>query len=417
MSKRQTDINGFLLVRDNPISKVGVFPYLGREIGAPELDRVYHVYRPEEELSRPETVASFNLLPFIDDHEFLGKDGTAAEKKGVQGTTGEAATFDYPYLRNSIRVYSEFMKSLIDDGKIELSPSYRCEYDFTPGSFDGQKYDAIQRNIRGNHLALVKEGRTGPDVAVQDHLTITYDSAEFIKMEFTPEQLEQIRALIEQVLASKAPAVSDDDPEKKPGTDAEPLPAPGAVTTEEKDAVEATAEAAEQASGAVEAAAAAVEEVQAALEEVETAAEEVKAAPTADGMAKLKKAMDKLGAAKNKVAKKAADSQVMGMLGTLQEQVKANDASAVVRQIAARDALVKRVTPHVGVFDSALMVSEQDVAKYAVKKLGLKAADGAALAVLDGYLQAAKSDADKIVSDAKTVRAEDTAAKLWSDKK
>lgn len=416
MSKRQTDVNGYLLVRDNPITKVGVFPYLGREIGAPEPDRIYHVYRPQEELEKPETIASANLVPWIDEHEFLGKDGTPPEKKGVQGTTGETARFDYPYIRNSIRAYSDFMKNLIDRGKVELSPSYRCRYEFSEGVFDGKRYDAIQRDIRFNHLATVEEGRTGPDVAVQDCLTITYDSAEFIKMEITPEMEQALRALIEKILAEKTAAVSDDDPNKEEAKDAE-VPDPAAVTTEEKDAVEQTAAAAEEAASAVEVAEAAIEEVQAALEEVEAAAEEVKAAPTADSRKALDSALAKLGAAKNKIAKKAADAQVMGMIGTLQTQVKANDASAVIKQIAERDALVKRVTPFIGTFDSAHLTSANEVARYAVKKLGLKAQDGAEHAVLLGYLQAAKSDADKIVSDSKTVRAEDTAAKLWGDKK
>ncbi|CUJ80699.1 DUF2213 domain-containing protein [Achromobacter insuavis] len=418
MSKRQTDVNGYLLVRDNPITKVGVFPYLGREIDAPDPDRIYQVYRPQEELEKPETIASANLVPWIDEHEFLGKDGTPPEKKGVQGTTGETARFDYPYIRNSIRAYSGFMQNLIDRGKVELSPSYRCRYEFSEGVFDGKRYDAIQRDIRFNHLASVKEGRTGPDVAVQDCLTITYDSAEFIKMELTPEILEQIRALIEQVLADKAAAAgSDNDPEKKPGADAETPATTGAVTAEEKDAVEQTASAAEEATSAVESAQAAIQEVQTALEEVEAAAEEVKAAPTADSRKALDAAMAKLGAVKNKIAARAADAQVSGLIKGLQAQVKANDASAVVKQIAERDALVKRVTPFIGAFDSALLASADHVAKYAVKKLGLKAQDGAELAMLEGYLQGAKSDADKIVSDSKTVRAEDTAAKLWSDKK
>ncbi|WMD23310.1 DUF2213 domain-containing protein [Achromobacter seleniivolatilans] len=417
MSNRQTDVNGYLLVRDNPITKVGVFPYLGSEIGAPEPDRIYQVYRPQEELEKPETIASANLVPWIDEHEFLGKDGTPAEKKGVQGTTGETARFEYPYLRNSVKVYSEFMKNLIDRGKVELSPSYRCRYEFTEGAFDGKKYHAIQRDLRFNHLATVKEGRTGPDLAVQDCLTITYDSAEFIKMELTPEILEQIRALIEQVLADKAAAAgSDNDPNKEPVKDADPAAAPGAVTPAEKDAVKQTAAAAEEATSAVESATAAIEEVQAALEEVQAAAEEVKSAPTADSKKALDAAMTKLGAAKNKIAKRVADSQVSGLITGLQAQVKANDASAVIKQIADRDALVKRVTPFIGAFDSALLVSADHVARYAVEKLGLKAQDGAEHAVLLGYLQAAKSDADKIVSDSKTVRAEDTAAKLWSQK-
>lgn len=381
--KKQVDVNGFWSIEDNPISKVGVFPYLGSEIGAPEPDKVYMVYRPEEELSNPETLASFNLVPFIDDHEFLGVDGTPAEKKGVQGTTGESATFDYPYLKNNLRVYSNFLQNQIVQGKKELSPSYRCDYEFTSGVFDGQKYDAIQRNLRGNHLALVDKGRTGPDVAVLDRYPITNDSAEFIAMEFTPEQLEQLRALIREMLAEMS-AAADETKEEETQDQEDP------VTTEEKEAVEA-----EAATELIDAAAEAVEEAQEALEEVQAAAEEVKEAPTADSVAKLNKAMAKLNKVKVIRAKPAP---------TL-------DSATVVKQIAARDSLAERLKKHVGVFDYQSMTSAHQVAKYGVKKLGIRAADGAELAVIEGYLQAAKPET--VVTDSKP-RGSDTATKLWS---
>ncbi|STZ15545.1 Uncharacterized protein conserved in bacteria [Morganella morganii] len=85
MTKRTYDNNGWLEVKDNPISKAGVFDYLGAEIGAPEPDRIYKVFRPPEELGSEETIKSFRLTPFIVDHEMLGKNATPAEKKGIQG--------------------------------------------------------------------------------------------------------------------------------------------------------------------------------------------------------------------------------------------------------------------------------------------------------------------------------------------
>lgn len=81
MSKRKYDKNGFFEVRDNPISKVGIFPYMGSSIGADEPNRIYRVYRPEEELSNEETIESFKLLPFVDDHAMLGSGEIPAEKK------------------------------------------------------------------------------------------------------------------------------------------------------------------------------------------------------------------------------------------------------------------------------------------------------------------------------------------------
>jgi len=92
-SARVPDINGWPEIRSNPLSKVGVFPYSGRSIpGAPEPDRAYNVLRPAEELSDPECIQSFKLLPWIDNHVMLGKEDDGlmpAEKKGVQGVIGE----------------------------------------------------------------------------------------------------------------------------------------------------------------------------------------------------------------------------------------------------------------------------------------------------------------------------------------
>ena len=62
-SVRTMDDNGFMHVKISPFTKEQVAPYYGREIpGYRELgldpDKIYYGYRPAEELSKPETVAS-----------------------------------------------------------------------------------------------------------------------------------------------------------------------------------------------------------------------------------------------------------------------------------------------------------------------------------------------------------------------
>ena len=48
---KQVDHNDFWYIKDNPLSKVGVFPYLGKQISSElEPDKIYQVYRPAEEL-------------------------------------------------------------------------------------------------------------------------------------------------------------------------------------------------------------------------------------------------------------------------------------------------------------------------------------------------------------------------------
>lgn len=217
--EREYDTNGWFEVKDNQLSLVGVFPYLGRSIvGAADPDKVYMVLRPAEELSSPETIESFKLLPWIDEHTMLGDEEsglTPAERKGVQGVIGEQVYFSeteqFPdgALFGNIKVFSEAMANLIASGKKELSCGYRLKYDWTPGEFKGVRYDCIQREIRGNHLALVENGRMGPEVAVQDGLaldsfTFTFDAKDFImadeNSENTAMTLEEAHKQLEAIL-------------------------------------------------------------------------------------------------------------------------------------------------------------------------------------------------------------------------
>ena len=186
MDKRDYDTNGWFEIKDNPLSVVGVYPYMGRSISADCIqDRLYGVYRPESELSSQDCIDSFKLIPWIDDHVMLGNEDaglTPSEQKGVQGVIGQDVYFDGTTLKGNIKVFSEAMANLIANGKKELSCGYRCRYEYAPGTFNGEHYDYVQREIRGNHLALVENGRMGPDVAVLDHLTFTIDSQEFTQM-------------------------------------------------------------------------------------------------------------------------------------------------------------------------------------------------------------------------------------------
>ena len=121
MSAREEDINGWIEIQGNPISKVGVFPYMGHQID-PSLDpdKIYNVYRPESELSNPETIDSFKLVPWTDEHEMLGKESDGlmpAEKKGIHGVIGQDVYFEDGYLKANLKVFSEKLAKLIDSEK------------------------------------------------------------------------------------------------------------------------------------------------------------------------------------------------------------------------------------------------------------------------------------------------------------
>ncbi len=77
MSNRKVDVNGFVRIEGNPISKVGIFDYLGRSLGPEyEQDRIYKVFRSESALNNPETIESFKNIPWIDEHEMLDPEET-----------------------------------------------------------------------------------------------------------------------------------------------------------------------------------------------------------------------------------------------------------------------------------------------------------------------------------------------------
>lgn len=355
---RELDTNGWALVPRNPLSKVGVFTYSGRQVGDVETpDKPYRVYRPAEELSDPDCIDSFRLIPWIDNHVMLGSEEQGlmpAERKGVQGVVGEDVFFEGDTLYGNLKVFSQSMAGLIEAGKRELSCGYRCVYDFTPGVFQGEAYDCIQRTIRGNHLALVHSGRMGPDVAVLDS----------IDQSTTTE--------------TKEPPMADT---KDGGGSGNAL-----------DTALATLKTPEARKAAMLALRAAMDEAGDPKEDDD----KKKAKEAADAEEEEKKKADEKAAAEAEAkAKEAKDSDLSmndkpaaGMDAAEVSKLVAQELKRVTESLKRRDSLAKQIGAFVGTFDHSEM-SEADVAAYGVKKLGITAPAGQEAAVLSGYLMAA----------------------------
>ncbi len=170
MDKRTTDKFGRMRVDESNISKAAVNPYYGHEIPNAEalgldLQAVYHLLRDPEEMAK--AADTFNLLPILSKH--IPVSAAAPSQELVVGSTGTDAAFDEPYLRNSlVLTEAEAILGVVTGTKHELSSAYAYDADMTPGTYGGVKYDGVMRNIVGNHVALVFEGRAGPDVVVGD---------------------------------------------------------------------------------------------------------------------------------------------------------------------------------------------------------------------------------------------------------
>jgi len=177
---KTVDTNGYWEIKHNPISKVGVFPYMGRSISDEcEPDKVYYVYRSADTLSQSVPTWDNPPKPFINDHEMLGEGFSKIDDRPVQGVIHNPI-FENDTLYADISVYSESLKQKIEDGKKELSLGYFCKYHKEKGVYKGQAYDYVQEDMVGNHIALVDNGRCGSDVKVFDS-KCTMDSLDIVE--------------------------------------------------------------------------------------------------------------------------------------------------------------------------------------------------------------------------------------------
>jgi hypothetical protein len=72
-----------------------------------------------------------------------------------------------PYLRAHLTVWSVRAIGLVESGKrIELSSGFHFDADMTPGTYESEAYDGVMRALDSDHVACVRQGRYGPDVAI-----------------------------------------------------------------------------------------------------------------------------------------------------------------------------------------------------------------------------------------------------------
>lgn len=150
---KKTD-EGFLVGRAIA-TNIGVFPYTQAD------GTTRRELRLPEEVRKAESLDSLKMKPLTLDHPRAGivKPETA---KGLSvGSVGDDVRADSYHVSVPISVTDKDAIAAVSAGKTSLSCGYTCDLEHTPGNWMGIKYDAIQRNIRYNHLAIVDAGRAG----------------------------------------------------------------------------------------------------------------------------------------------------------------------------------------------------------------------------------------------------------------
>ncbi len=158
---------GYLICRGVPVARSGTQMYLPAELGLPPgtTPDPVPVYRPEGEVFSPACMASFEGKPVTEDHPDL-PEGVSAEnirlyQKGhAQNIRRGKGAQENLLLADLVITDPETIRH-IREGKREIS----CGYTYTLAEENGRY---VQRDIRGNHIAVVDRGRAGARVRIND---------------------------------------------------------------------------------------------------------------------------------------------------------------------------------------------------------------------------------------------------------
>lgn len=214
ISKRIKDDNGYLIIKDNPIAKAGVFDYLLSEINenvSSQEDRVVKVYRPFEDLK--DIKDSFANKPIKYNHVWVGEDDNQAD-----GAIGSIVTIDNDnlMLRADLIIYNPKLIEAIESGEIvELSPGYTGEVEEQNGRFEGETYDYIQKIKCVNHLAVVEQGRSGPDLKIQDDKNKIMEELKKMKKSFKDSLLSKFKKMLDEDTTQEIKSQDEDTEEVK----------------------------------------------------------------------------------------------------------------------------------------------------------------------------------------------------------
>ena len=197
----QIDDNGFLRLNKVRLGRIGIQQYLGKELPndlgfAP--DEVVNVYRPEEEVFADESLSTLQGLPVV----FKNHEWKTPDSNGASGSVSGIPTRAGDDIAGQL---------LITDGKAiipirnkeysDISLGYKADVERITGTFRGQPYQAVQRNIRYNHVAILRPGggRAGDNIKIEDNKTmdlITVDTGHG-EVKVSPDSKAALKSLMD----------------------------------------------------------------------------------------------------------------------------------------------------------------------------------------------------------------------------
>lgn len=161
------------LVAEVLAARTGLQDYRGSEVD-PENQHglrdkaIVKIYRPEEEVFKDASLASYAAAPVTINHPSVMVDASNWKQHGVGEINGDIVR-DGQRVRVPVIVRDAAAVKAAQTTHKQLSMGYTTTLDFSPGTTpEGAAYDAVQREIRINHIALVPVARGGPELRIVD---------------------------------------------------------------------------------------------------------------------------------------------------------------------------------------------------------------------------------------------------------
>lgn len=224
--------DGFLKSRA-VIARTGVQYYRPEELGIDSPKQLIGVLRPVEEVTSPETLESFINNPVTDDHpnELVTIDNYNIYAKGsvASNEVVELEGGEYGIMTDLIATSRDLIEK-IQSGKTELSAGYTHGLVEESGEYKGESYDFKQVAIRGNHVAVVEQGRCGSACKLSKDSCdtigkINQQKGDTLKLKIkdkeyeVPKEVADAFGEMEKKLNSKAEDAEEEEEEKKSSSD------------------------------------------------------------------------------------------------------------------------------------------------------------------------------------------------------
>ena len=155
------------LVANAKCARTGIQEYHSSELGLND-NKMLRVWRSEDEVFSEASLATYAGQPATDDHPPVLVDASNWKDLSI-GNIGNKVVRNGDFVEVPLILMDGAAIEKYNNGKVELSMGYLADWELVSGTTpDGEQYDAVQRNLRMNHIALVDKGRAGSAVRIGD---------------------------------------------------------------------------------------------------------------------------------------------------------------------------------------------------------------------------------------------------------